>query len=121
MLVGLGELVVSFGIVFVDLDGVQELDGGLSVFALGAEALSAFQVSHLLHVWIAMAPGQQDEGNEKCDQGKIFLPSHRIPPAIGLGEPPALPGWQQKFDISGSRAWGIFLVVDATTYEGGRV
>jgi hypothetical protein len=82
MLVGLGELIVSFGIVFVDLNGIQELDGGLSVFALDAKALATIEVSHFLHVWIAMAPGQQDERNEKRDQRKIFLPSHWIPPAI---------------------------------------
>ena len=82
MLVCLGQCIVGLSKVLVHLQGVQILDGSFPVFALGAIPLAALQILLLSHVWIAMAPGQQNGRDQEHDHPMSASPIHSSPPFI---------------------------------------
>src|ERR1039458_5412019 len=82
MHVCLSQLIMSIGIVLVDLQSVQVLDCGFTVLALGAIPLSALQIFLLPYIWIAVTPGQQSDRDKEHDYPKRSSPIHHSPPAI---------------------------------------
>jgi hypothetical protein len=67
MFVGVCEFIVGFGVVLVDFQRIQELDGRLSEFALCVKPLPAFEISRFPHVRIDVAPSYQGEYDEDRD------------------------------------------------------
>ena len=80
----LGQAIMRLGEVLVDFQRVGVLNGSFLVFALGAVLLSTFQVFLLSHVWIAMAAGDESEGEKERNRRKGRAAIAQLPPVTAV-------------------------------------
>jgi hypothetical protein len=73
---------MSIDEVTVDLESVQVLDRGFSIFAIRAESPAALKIFMLPYTSVAVTSRQHSDRHKEHDHRKRFSPIHLLPPVI---------------------------------------